>query len=94
RFLTPERKIQTDPKSCQDLDMFWPPNSPDLNPCDYYLWGVLKRTLTSVLTTRGLLEAAIIQAVANLSRKQVAHADGRFRHRVEAVIVRGGSWIE
>ena len=20
----------------------WPPRSPDLNPCDYYLWGYLK----------------------------------------------------
>ncbi|QQP32478.1 Uncharacterized protein FKW44_024404 [Caligus rogercresseyi] len=22
---------------------FWPPSSPDLNPCDYYLWGVLEK---------------------------------------------------
>ncbi|QQP34895.1 Transposable element tcb2 transposase [Caligus rogercresseyi] len=27
------------------------PQQPDLNPCDYYLWGVLERDLTSVLTT-------------------------------------------
>ncbi len=20
----------------------WPPRSPDLNPCDYFLWGFLK----------------------------------------------------
>jgi hypothetical protein len=20
----------------------WPPHSPDLNPCDFYLWGMLK----------------------------------------------------
>jgi hypothetical protein len=20
----------------------WPPQSPDLNPCDFYLWGKLK----------------------------------------------------
>jgi hypothetical protein len=20
----------------------WPPRSPDLNPCDFYLWGMLK----------------------------------------------------
>jgi hypothetical protein len=23
----------------------WPPNSPDLNPCDYFLWGFLKEKL-------------------------------------------------
>ena len=22
---------------------FWPPNSPDLNPLDYYVWGVIER---------------------------------------------------
>jgi hypothetical protein len=21
---------------------FWPPRSPDLNPCDFYLWGKLR----------------------------------------------------
>ncbi|QQP42134.1 Transposable element tcb1 transposase [Caligus rogercresseyi] len=35
----------------ENLDMFWskefwPPSSPDLNPCDYYLWGVLERDTT------------------------------------------------
>jgi transposase len=24
------------------LEDFWPPYSPDLNPCDYFLWGFLK----------------------------------------------------
>ncbi|QQP41715.1 Transposable element tcb1 transposase [Caligus rogercresseyi] len=71
------------------------PSSPDLNPCDYYLWGVLERdTNKRAHNTVDSLKAAIIQAVANLSREQVAHAVGRFRHRVEAVIVKGGSWIE
>jgi hypothetical protein len=23
-------------------NMFWPPNSPDLTPCDFFLWGYLK----------------------------------------------------
>ncbi|QQP52196.1 Uncharacterized protein FKW44_004259 [Caligus rogercresseyi] len=74
---------------------FWPPSSPDLNPCDYYLWGVLERdTNKRAHNTVDSLKADIIQAVANLSREQVAHAVGRFRHRVEAVIVKGGSWIE
>ncbi|QQP48564.1 Uncharacterized protein FKW44_008926 [Caligus rogercresseyi] len=62
--------------------MFWskefcPPSSPDLNPCDYYLWGVLERTINKrAHNTVDSLKAAIIQAVANLSREQVAHAVG------------------
>ncbi len=27
---------------------FWPPNSPDLNPMDYYVWGVLEREFNKV----------------------------------------------
>ncbi|QQP49659.1 Uncharacterized protein FKW44_010409 [Caligus rogercresseyi] len=23
--------------------LIWPPNSPDCNPCDYYLWGAVER---------------------------------------------------
>ncbi|QQP42547.1 Hypothetical protein FKW44_017249 [Caligus rogercresseyi] len=43
-------------------------SSPDLNPCDYY-WGCAHNTVDS-------MKAAIIQAVANLSREQVVHAVG------------------
>ena len=28
-------------KKLVDKDL-WPPRSPDLNPCDFYLWGYLK----------------------------------------------------
>ncbi|QQP41629.1 Uncharacterized protein FKW44_016060, partial [Caligus rogercresseyi] len=50
---------------------FWPPSSPDLNPCDYYLWGILERdTNKRAHNTVDSLKAAIIQAVANLSREQ------------------------
>ncbi|QQP31415.1 Uncharacterized protein FKW44_025018 [Caligus rogercresseyi] len=99
-FLTPERKTPDRSQVLENLDMFWskefwPPSSPDLNPCDYYLWGVLERdTNKRAHNSVDSLKAAIIQAVANLSREQVAHAVGRFRRRVEAVIVKGGSWIE
>ena len=30
----------------------WPPSSPDLNPCDYYLWGGWKRRLITEHTTQ------------------------------------------
>ncbi|QQP50579.1 Uncharacterized protein FKW44_011619, partial [Caligus rogercresseyi] len=95
-YLTPERKTPDRSQVLENLDMFWskefwPPSSPDLNPCDYYLWGVLERdTNKRAHNTVDSLKAAIIQAVANLSREQVAHAVGRFRHRVEAFIVKGG----
>ena len=27
---------------CKDCGVNWPAHSPDLNPCDYFLWGCLK----------------------------------------------------
>ena len=27
----------------------WPPRSPDLNPCDFYLWGYLKSVVCNPL---------------------------------------------
>ena len=27
----------------------WPPRSPDLNPCDFYLWGYLKSVVYNPL---------------------------------------------
>lgn len=29
-------------KNSPDPDLQWPPSSPDLNPCDSFLWGYLK----------------------------------------------------
>ncbi|KAI6648744.1 hypothetical protein LOD99_7131 [Oopsacas minuta] len=31
----------------RNCDFFWPPYSPDLNPCDFYLWGYLKSKVYS-----------------------------------------------
>ncbi|QQP54334.1 Uncharacterized protein FKW44_007139 [Caligus rogercresseyi] len=101
-FLTPKRKTpdrsQVRKRSVDFIDVlvkgFWPPAALT-SPLRVLLVGVLERdTNKRAHNTVDSLKAAIIQAVANLSREQVAHAVGRFRHRVEAVIVKGGSWIE
>ncbi|QQP49441.1 Transposable element tcb1 transposase [Caligus rogercresseyi] len=75
----------------ENLDMFWSkefrppatltstPATPTYGPCSQHC---------------GLLESCHHPGSGHLSREQVAHAVGRFRHRVEAVIVEGGSWIE
>ena len=57
----------------ESLDMvlskeFWPPSSPDLNPCDCYHWGVLERESNKgAHSTADSLKTVIIQAVTSLS---------------------------
>ncbi len=74
---------------------FWPPNSPDLNPLDYYVWGVLERDSNkSSHQTVEELKAAIRRAVERMDRTHLINACTRFRARVESVIECDGSWIE
>lgn len=40
----------------------WPPRSPDLNPCDFYLWGHLKQ---QVYSTPIANEATLVERVTN-----------------------------
>ncbi len=74
---------------------FWPPNSPDLNPLDYYMWGVLKRNSNkSRHPTTDFLKAAIDLAVLEMNCSHLVKACDRFHPRLEAAIEADGSWIE
>lgn len=73
----------------------WPPSSPDLNPLDYYCWGVIERQSNKrAHNSVDSLRAAIVDTCTNMSRDQLVKACNRFRARVEAVITAEGSWIE
>ena len=84
----------------KNLDMFWskniwPPNSPDLNPLDYFVWGVIEReTNKSRHANTDSLTAAIKTSFNKLSPQMLACACERFRSRIEKVINVGGSYIE
>ena len=73
----------------------WPPNSPDLNPLDYYVWSVIERESNkSRHTDIKSLAQAIQTAFANMSRDQLKRACDRFRPRVQKVIDANGGYIE
>ncbi len=77
------------------LKEFWPPSSPDLNPLDYYVWGVVERDANKAAHPNlDSLRAAIKHAMANLDRTHLENACLRFRSRIEAVIEAEGGWIE
>lgn len=74
---------------------FWPPNSPDLNPLDYYVWGVIERVSNkSRHPNVATLQASIEAAFADLDKEQLKRACSRFRTRIEAVITANGGYIE
>ena len=74
---------------------FWPPNSPDLNLLDYYVWSVVERvTNKSRHPNVASLRAAIEAAFANMDSAALQRACGRFRTRIEAVIEANGGYIE
>ena len=73
----------------------WPPNSPDLNPLDYYVWGVSERESNkSRHANVDSLTSSIRQAFANTDRQLLKKACERFRPRTEAVISANGGYIE
>ena len=73
----------------------WPPSSPDCNPLDYYLWGVLEKDINRrPYNTMDELKTAIIAAMAAVPREDVIRACKRFRGRLEDVIQAKGNFIE
>ena len=66
----------------------WPPRSPDLNPCDFWLWGYLKdRVYQGNVRTLADLKTNIIRHVTSISpemlRATVDHAVLRFQHVIQ-----------
>lgn len=72
-------------------DINWPPRSPDLAPCDFFLWGHLKAEAYKH-RPKNLkeLKAAIIQEIAAIPREMTERAMRSFRFRLQACITNDG----
>ena len=73
----------------------WPSSSPDLNVCDYWLFGVIegKSNVTSHPSVNSL-KAFIRRAIRNLDPEDVKRSCSRFRSRISQIIDAKGSHIE
>ncbi|KAF2352619.1 hypothetical protein FHG87_016621 [Trinorchestia longiramus] len=73
----------------------WPSSSPDLNVCDYWLFGVIeeKSNVTSHPSVNSL-KSAIRRAFRNLDPEDVKRSCSRFRSRISQIIDAKGSHIE
>ncbi len=73
----------------------WPPNSPDLNPLDFFFWSVIEemsnRTPHSNINS---LKRAIERAFDEIDRGTVKRACASFRGRLERCVANNGDFFE
>ena len=68
-------------------DIGWPARSPDLSPCDYFLWGHLKAEDYKLRpTTIDELKAAIRQKVNEIPQEMTQRVMENFRNRLNQCI--------
>jgi len=49
---------------------FWPPNSPDLNPLDYYVWSVVESDVIKTAIETTFADIALYYVHANASDQE------------------------
>ena len=73
----------------------WPPNSPDLNPMDYFVWGAVEKDTNHYASnTKAQLLDKIKTVFEALQRETFASACSMFRSRTQAVIEANGGYFE
>ena len=73
----------------------WPPNSPDLNPVDYSIWGALQqRVYREPIKNVEHLKRVFIRCWSELSQELIDGAIDQWARRIHAVIRARGGHIE
>jgi len=74
----------------------WPPNSCDINPVYYAIWGAHQQRVyhQRQLKTVEELKQTIVTEWQKLSQRFIDNIDNEWRRRLEAVINNGGGHIE
>jgi len=73
----------------------WPPRSPDLNPCDYFLWGYLKSVVYNPLPkTLDDLKANITREIKKISKETLKNTFLNFEKRCQFILTAEGGHIE
>ena len=76
-------------------DIGWPAHSPDLSPCDYFLWGHLKAEVYKLRpTTIDELKAAICQKVNEIPQEITQRVMENFKNRLNQCIAVQGRHLE
>ena len=75
-------------------DLLWPARSPDLAPCDFFLWGYLKSIVYADRPQTLLhLKDNIRRAITDIPVDMLERVEGNFMNRVAQCIDNGGSHL-
>lgn len=73
----------------------WPPNSPDLNPVDYAIWGALQeRVYHHQIRDLNHLREVITAEWGRISQRFIIRSIDQWRRRLECVVAQNGGHIE
>jgi hypothetical protein len=74
----------------------WPPNSPDINPVDYAIWGALQQRvyLRREFTNVEELKFALIDEWRKMSQAFIDKSINEWRRRLSCVVHQNGGHIE
>jgi len=74
----------------------WPPRSPDLTPCDFFLWGFVKDSVYVPALPMSLkeLRARITNALRTITADMLHRVWDEFDYRVDVCRVTQGAQIE
>ena len=79
------------PKFCGG-GLEWPPYSPDLNPCDFFLWGYVKdRTYTTQITSIDELKTKITDIVTKIPKETLHSIFDSFYSRLKNIVKMNGN---
>ena len=76
--------------------MLWPPRSPDITPCDFFLWGYVKDRILVAPLPRDLayVKARVIAAVKNIDAPMLTRVWQEREYRIDVRRVNRGAHIE
>lgn len=76
-------------------NMPWPPRSPDITPCDFFLWGFVKsKVFTTPIADIPELKERIQQAFTLITRDMLCNVIKAYENRLHEIIENDGSHIE
>lgn len=89
------RNFSDDRVISRSFSTSWPPRSPDLNPCDFWLWGYLKsHVYKGNVPNLAVLKDRISQCVSNLQTNELRSAVECVVHRMQFLEQTDGGHIE